>query len=80
MAALEDKIVQRALVTVLNEVYEADFSGSRKERGAGKPETFDFSRVHTHLRQEQKRQGEERDESEDRDEFAPAPVLEGWPD
>ena len=27
IAALEDKIVQRALVTVLNEVYEADFLG-----------------------------------------------------
>ena len=37
IAALEDKIVQQAVVTVLNEIYEADFLGFsygfRKERG-----------------------------------------------
>jgi retron-type reverse transcriptase len=27
IAALEDKIVQQAVVTVLNEIYEADFLG-----------------------------------------------------
>jgi retron-type reverse transcriptase len=38
VAALEDKIVQRAVVAVLNEIYEADFLGFsygfRPERGA----------------------------------------------
>jgi retron-type reverse transcriptase len=27
IAALEDKIVQQALVTILNQIYEADFKG-----------------------------------------------------
>ena len=55
IAALEDKIVQQAVVTILNQIYEVDFKGfsygfrpgrnqhqARKQRGAGKPETFTF--------------------------------------
>jgi retron-type reverse transcriptase len=33
IAALEDKIVQQAVVTVLNEIYEADFRASRMGSG-----------------------------------------------
>ena len=35
IAALEDKIVQQAVVTVLNEIYEADFRASRTGSGRG---------------------------------------------
>src|ERR1700712_4433459 len=34
IASLEDKIVQRALVEVLNAIYETDFLGTRHVRGA----------------------------------------------
>ena len=42
MAALEDKIVQRAIVEVLNAIYEEDFLGFTKLRipaGAGERTT-----------------------------------------
>jgi len=32
IAALEDKIVQQAVVTILNEIYEVDFRGLGPER------------------------------------------------
>ena len=37
IAALKDKIVQQAVVTVLNEIYEEDFRGSPmgSEQGVG---------------------------------------------
>jgi RNA-directed DNA polymerase len=33
IAAVEDKIVQQAVVTVLNEIYETDFKGFRTGSG-----------------------------------------------
>ncbi len=45
VAALEDKIVQQAAVTILKQIHEVDFQGfsrDRKQRGEGKPETFTF--------------------------------------
>src|ERR1700760_4671789 len=46
VAALEDKIVQRATAAGLSAIYEEDFLGfaaeNRKRRGLGKPETFTF--------------------------------------
>jgi hypothetical protein len=33
IAALEDKIVQQAVVTILNQIYEVDFQGFSKTEG-----------------------------------------------
>jgi RNA-directed DNA polymerase len=35
IAALEDKVVQQAVVTILNEIYEVDFEGFRMASGRG---------------------------------------------
>ena len=43
IAALEDKVVQSALVTVLNTIYEEDFAGcsTRISAGSSTPSTMD---------------------------------------
>jgi retron-type reverse transcriptase len=35
VAALEDKVVQQAVVTILNQIYEEDFRGTRMASGQG---------------------------------------------
>jgi RNA-directed DNA polymerase len=44
VAALEDKILQRAVVEVLNAIYEQDFSGSRTGFGRGAPRITRWTR------------------------------------
>jgi retron-type reverse transcriptase len=50
VAALEDKILQRALVEVLNAIYEADFSASRTGSGPGAPRMMRWTRSPPELR------------------------------